>query len=62
MGAVMVDLILIRKDGHRRRVTRHAFDAHWSRLGYEVVAEPEPPKRKRKKKEEPEDDGDAGAE
>src|SRR5690606_10986082 len=46
----MVAMILIRKDGHRRRVTRHAFDAHWSRLGYEVVAEPEPPKGKEERR------------
>lgn len=34
-------MIYIRKGGHRRRVTQHAFDTHWRRLGYEIVeAEP----------------------
>jgi len=52
----MGELIYIKKDGHRRRVERRAFEAHWQRLGYEVV-EPKPARsRGRKVKEEPKED------
>lgn len=30
-------MLCIRKDGHRRHVTRRAFEAHWQRLGYVIV-------------------------